>query len=50
LCGEIKITREGREAQREKEGYKTIILWESDLKREDAEKYILNVLKEFIEV
>jgi G:T-mismatch repair DNA endonuclease (very short patch repair protein) len=43
-------TREGREAQLEKEGYKCIILWESDLKREDAEKYILNVLKEFIDV
>ena len=35
-------TVEGRTAQLKAEGYKTIILWESDLKRKDAEEFILH--------
>ena len=35
-------TVEGRTAQLKAEGYKTIILWETDLMREDAESFILH--------
>ena len=35
-------TLEGRTAQLKAEGYKTIILWETDLMREDAESFILH--------
>ena len=35
-------TVEGRTAQLKAEGYKTIILWESDLMREDAEEFVLH--------
>lgn len=36
---------EGRRKQFKAEGYKTIIIWESDLKREDAEAYVMHLLK-----
>lgn len=37
-------TVKGRMDQLKSEGYKTIIIWESDLKREDAEKFIMHTL------
>ena len=38
-------TVEGRTAQLKAEGYKTIILWESDLMRDDADKFVLRELR-----
>jgi G:T-mismatch repair DNA endonuclease (very short patch repair protein) len=37
-------TFEGRRAQLKSKGYKLIVLWETDLKREDAEAFILSTL------
>ena len=38
-------TVEGRTEQLKKEGYKSIFIWESDLKREDAESFVLHLMK-----
>ena len=38
-------TYEGRKKVLKKYGWKLIVLWESDLKREDAEQFVLAVLK-----
>jgi G:T-mismatch repair DNA endonuclease (very short patch repair protein) len=38
-------TMEGRQKQLKKEGYKCIFIWESDLKREDAEAFVIYILK-----
>ena len=37
-------TLEGRREQLKAEGYKTIFIWESDLKRKDAEQFVLYTL------
>lgn len=38
-------TLEGRKKQLETEGYKLIVIWETDLLREDAEGFVVNLLK-----
>jgi len=38
-------TLEGRTKQLKAEGYKLIVFWETDLKRPDAEAFVLNTLK-----
>jgi G:T-mismatch repair DNA endonuclease (very short patch repair protein) len=38
-------TLEGRREQLKAEGYKLIVIWESDLKRKDAEPFVLYTLK-----
>lgn len=38
-------TLEGRKAQLEAEGYTLIVFWESDLMREDAEKFVMHKLR-----
>jgi G:T-mismatch repair DNA endonuclease (very short patch repair protein) len=47
LNGNIRYTGtlEGRRNQLKREGYKLIVLWESDLKREDAEAFVLYTLE-----
>jgi G:T-mismatch repair DNA endonuclease (very short patch repair protein) len=37
-------TFEGRIEQLKKEGYKCIVIWESDLMREDSEKYVMHLM------
>jgi G:T-mismatch repair DNA endonuclease (very short patch repair protein) len=39
------MTLEGRRKQLKQEGYSLIVLWESDLKRHDAEAFVLTILK-----
>lgn len=47
-CGiKYKMTVDGRRKQLKAEGYKLIVIWESDLKRKDAEAFVLNKLKSF---
>ena len=38
------MTLDGRRKQLKAEGYKLIVFWESDLKREDAEQFVLKTL------
>jgi G:T-mismatch repair DNA endonuclease (very short patch repair protein) len=47
LNGKIKYkhTIDGRRKQLKAEGYKTIFIWESDLKRKDAEAFVIRILK-----
>ena len=49
LNGNIRYTGtlEGRRNQLKREGYKLIVLWESDLKRKDAEAFILYTLAKY---
>jgi G:T-mismatch repair DNA endonuclease (very short patch repair protein) len=49
LNGYIRYTAtlEGRRKQLKAEGYKLIVFWESDLKREDVEEFVLYTLKKY---